>query len=116
MAVAFPSDAAVPSQGSRLKKDYRVRGVNFGDGYSQRSADGLNVEIEEWSLLWENITAAEAQVLVDFFDARYGVEAITYTMPKDSVSKKWVVKSYNRVPESDAYDRVEAVFERVYDL
>jgi len=116
MAELFPTDAPDLTYGVNLTKEFRVLRSDFGDGYSQRTPDGLNIEIEKWSLIWNNITLAQKDIIINFLDARQGAEAILFTMPGEDTAKKWICASYKYTPFSSAYYRIDATFERVYDL
>ena len=115
-SVDFPTNAPTLSYGISLSKEYRILTSTFGDGYTQRVGDGINTEIESWNMTWDIITLSEKNILVDFFDARGGYEAINFTAPGDSSEKKWVVKGATVTPLSSAYFKVDAKFERVFDL
>lgn len=116
MAVDFPSNAIAPSYGSSPQVEFRIISATFGDGYTQRTADGLNTKIETWELTWNVLTTAEKNVITDFLDARGGYEAINYTMPSDSVSKKWTCAKYKPTPIQPNFYSLTATFERVYDV
>lgn len=112
----YPVNAPTLSFGVSLKKEYRTLSVTFGDGYTVRTGDGLNTVIEKWSMVWDSILEAERDILIDFFDSLEGFASFDFTAPKESVSKKWIVQSVDETPINATYTRVEAVFERVYDL
>lgn len=114
--VDFPSTAPTPSAPLTGDSSFRLLEAGFGDGYSQRTPDGLNTEKEVYPLVWDIITEAEKDILVDFFRAREGAEAFNYTMPWDSTSKKWIVRSFKPTKITASYYKVEASFERVYDI
>lgn len=112
----YPPTAPEPSFGVSLDKEYRTLSAPFGDGYSQRTGDGLNTQIEKWNMLWDVILEAEKDILTDFFDSLEGFEFFDFTAPGDSLEKKWIVTGYKDTPINATYFRVTAVFERVYDL
>ncbi len=112
----FPTDPAV-SFGVSSKKSYRVLAADFGDGYSQRTKDGLNSEIETLPMVWTTLTYDEAAIITDFIDDRGGSEAFSYTPPGQSVSKNWNCPGGWTFKASNAtYTDVTATFIRVYDL
>lgn len=116
MAVNFPPTASPPYYGSKPSKEFRVLTATFGDGYTQRTPDGLNVEIESWEMQWDTLTKSERDLIVNFLDARMGVEAFSFTMPGEDVAKKWVCRRYNAMPRTHSVYALTATFERVYDL
>jgi phage-related protein len=78
------------SQASVMTRTPRVTSVAFGNGYEQRSSDGLNALADTWNLVWENIGTSDLSTLTSFFDGLLGVTYFTFTAPTDSVSKNWV--------------------------
>lgn len=99
-----------PSRGSKP----RVRRATFGDGYTQRTADGLNTEGESWSLVW-TMSVADCDTVDAFLKARAGVEAFLWTPPREGSAKKWLCPQWQRDFIDKTTDRISATFERVYD-
>lgn len=115
MAV-YPVDAPTLSYGSKVEAQFRVLSADFGDGYSQRTVDGLNSKSEEWQMVWNTLTNDQAAILKNFFDYCQGAESFDFTAPGDTVSKKWVCKTYSPTPINAAYQNITAKFERVFDF
>ena len=93
----------------------RSLNANFGDGYTQRGADGLNASQVTYSLTWENLTDAEADTIIAFFLARGGYEAFYWTPPTAS-PLKFVVQKWSRSQgDYNAYS-LKAMFIQVFDL
>lgn len=117
MSVPFPANALPPSPGTTKTKDDRKLKAEFGDGYSLRVLDGLNSDIELWSMVWNNLTRAEKNVICDFLDARAGVEPFMYTMPGDEVEKQWICEGgYKLTPDGYNNFSITATFDRDYSL
>lgn len=76
----------------------RVRRAQFGDGYSQRSRDGINSRTSSWSLSFTNRSQAEADAIIAFLDARGGVEAFTFDLPGENSGRLYVCEDYARTP------------------
>ncbi len=112
----FPINALGPTYGSKPQKEHRVLSASFGDGYSQRVLDGLNTVIESWDMNWEVLTLSEKDVIVNFLDSMAGYKAFGYTMPGETVRKKWICKKYSATPLARGIYSLTATFERVYDL
>lgn len=91
--------------------------VQFGDGYSQRAADGLNGVARTFQLTWSKLTAAQAQTIEDFFLAAEGYIAFDWAGSRDAVTRKYIVRNYQRnelaVP---GFDTMTATLEQVFDL
>lgn len=59
----------------------RVRKFQAGDGYEQRITFGLNFDLKEWDLTFDNRDDAETAAIKAFLEARAGVESFTWTPP-----------------------------------
>lgn len=90
----FPTNVPGPTFPVERKLTPRILKVEFGDGYTQESPDGLNYQLGEWSLTWDNILAAEKDTIRAFFEARRGVETFNWTAP-DGVVYKVKCRSWN---------------------
>lgn len=89
---------------------------DFGDGYSQRSADGLNHMSEMWTLSWTGRTVSEIDTLEDFFEARGGYEHFTWTPLRDTETKKYVCRKWNRTYLAPDNDNLSADITEVHDI
>lgn len=90
----------VPTLPVSEKADWRLRVAQFGDGYSQRTLDGINALGRTWSVTFENrpddvIQAMEAFLLAQqakaflYLDQPTGV---TYRVFCDSWQVDWSLK------------------------
>ena len=84
MAETFNFDIrAEPSGGV----SFRVIKADFGDGYSQAAADGINNKTEQWAVeaIGQWVTGAPighpVRQIAEFLDARNGFEAFNWTPP-----------------------------------
>lgn len=59
---------------------YRVLKAQFGDGYAQTAADGINNKSQTWPLQFRGVLANIAPIR-DFLDARSGYQAFLWTPP-----------------------------------
>ncbi len=109
-------DSLPPSYACVLEEKPRVLAVAFGDGYSQRMADGINHIAAQWKLTWNAVTPADADTLCDYFRATGGTDAVTWTPPRESTEKKWIVTQWTRSPVQPGHDRITAVLKQVFDL
>jgi phage-related protein len=113
---AFPTTPAV-SYGVSSKKSFRVLSADFGDGYSQRTPDGLNNEIESISMVWNTLSYSDAAIITNFLDGCGGSQAFSYTPPGQAVSKNWTCPAgYTFKAQNASYTDLTATFVRVYDL
>ena len=92
MTVTFPTIARTVDFKSTKDKTYVVKENQFGDGYVQRTSDGLNAVRETWNNSWTNLLTAEKTTLETFFDGQGGWNPFFWTAPGDSSNKKWVAR------------------------
>lgn len=64
--------------------EYRTTSVQFGDGYQQESAEGINNKKEEYSVR-VHAYEAEAKKIKDFFDRHNGYKAFFWTPPLGTI-------------------------------
>lgn len=79
MATPYPSIDF--SQSSNFDIDQRINEARFGDGYSQRSADGLNSKFYKMRLMHENITTTQLNTLRTFWQTQGKVLPFDVTIP-----------------------------------
>lgn len=72
-----------------------VRATKFGDGYEQRQGLGINTQAKMWDITFTNATRTEADYITNFFEARAGVEAFTWTDP-EGVTATYKCASWQR--------------------
>jgi len=107
----FPS--ITPSYGIRKTSAPKVRQVQFGDGYIQRTIYGLNQNLKSYSSTWTNITETDADTISDFLDARGGSESFDWTPPGESSSSKFICQSWSKsIPYNDLAT-IQATFQEV---
>lgn len=101
-------------QTASVERAPRVRTAQFGDGYAQRVADGINAAPKKWALTFRAL-AADLSPAETFLAARGGVEAFDWTDP-DGLAGKWVCKSWSATPH-DALRLLDlaATFEQVFE-
>lgn len=104
-----------PTYPAARKTDARVDALNFGDGYSERSS-GLNSLQDTLSLVWPDLTKAQADEIEAYFRARGGQEAFYWTAPHCDAPQKWVCKPWSRERQTGAFDKITATFTEVFDL
>lgn len=59
----------------------RIIKTQFGDGYEQRMADGINNSPRNWSLVFNNRTREDIDNLYRFFTVLGGVDTCRLTVP-----------------------------------
>lgn len=101
----------IPSYSSKLAEEPRVLRTNYGDGYEARIADGINNDLQTWSVNFTGKTAAMTTI-ISFFRTEGGVTAFDWTPPNESAGK-YVVASWTRSYGSFDNETVSAVFQQV---
>lgn len=117
MTDTFPAIPA--SYGSAGRTEFDVLEAPFGDGYSQRAANGLNSVKRTWALTWESRPNADITTIYDFLIDKLGFESFYWTAPGDT-QRKWICKApLTKTPisaEASGYTTLKANFEEVFDL
>lgn len=105
-----------PSTPIEISVTPRVLVAQFGDGYEQRTGDGINTMRETVNLRWESIRATVASTIIAFFEARGGVEPFYYTLPGGGVQKKYICVNWSRQRSEANLDTVAARFLQSFTL
>lgn len=71
-----------PSWNSQIKRKPKVLVAEFGDGYSQRTANGINNNKEVWSLKFNKRKDSEADAIEAFLETQNGASAFLWTTPR----------------------------------
>jgi len=76
----------IPDRGLSTDQSARVHMANYGDGYEQRVAAGINNLPESWSLTWNNRSNADANKVIKFLEDEAGVTAFDWYPPDTEIS------------------------------
>lgn len=79
-----------PDYGAQQQTQPRVLKAQFGDGYAQRTEDGLHAVLQRWALQFNARRKSEADAIEAFLRARRGVESFEFVAP----SSAWDVTSF----------------------
>ncbi|NVO13905.1 MAG: phage tail protein [Rhodoplanes sp.] len=101
--------------GTQLITTPRMRRVKYGDGYSQRQADGINIFPHTATLKWETLAYADAQAIDAFFIALGASGAFLYAHPGDQTTRKWTVTTWTRPQVGYAYQSLQAELTEEFD-
>ena len=121
MALGFTvgSLQVLPDKGLSRQSTPRVLKVQFGDGYEQRIAEGLNSSNENYEISYSNRPKAEIDDIAAFIDGKKGVTSFDYVIPDTNNSGETTIKvvcdQYNLVYVSDSSYTFTATFRRVYE-
>lgn len=91
---------------------YRVLTAQFGDGYQQTAADGINNKVQSWPLTFSG-TASEITPIRDFLDACGGYQSFYWTPPLGTTGL-YVCPSHNIKPLGGGLYELTATFNQVF--
>lgn len=101
-----------PSYGASRKRKPRALVAAFGDGYEQRVGDGVNVDLVEWELVFQNRNATDADAIEAFFALKAAVTAFTWT-PSGGSEITVVCRQWSRSYAEAGKNTITATFEQV---
>jgi phage-related protein len=115
----------IPSQSSDGGTNFRIKTIAFGDGYSQRSIDGINGNVRSFNLTFKAIRQEVSVALDNFFNGdnalydRRPHEYFFWTPPPPFNERegKFIVRadSYKVVPLSGTLATINVIFDEVFD-
>jgi phage-related protein len=109
----MPDFNYVPLINAGANKQPRVKTAQFGDGYQQRVADGINTLEQTWNLTFRN-TAAVINAIDAFLIARNGAASFTW-VPPDQPEIKVLCRSWNKTIINKRVYELTASFEQVFE-
>jgi len=105
----------IPDYGAKVDFEPVVRSVKFLDGYEQRVTYGLNTNLQKWTLEFTARTDNEINNIVNFLNARNGVESFNWTTPDGISGRKWICRTWQKTMIAFNINSVNATFEEVLD-
>lgn len=91
----------------------RILSAAFGDGYEQRTLDGINNELESWQVTIHSTgEVGWASDIEAFLRTQAGVTAFQWTT-KYGRTALFVCKSWDRAPVSPGTTTITATFDEV---
>ena len=87
-----PGNVIAPGSSASFKP--RVRRADFGDGYSQRSGDGLNANPVVFEATITVLFAHEVEEITTFLAGRKGYLPFMWTMPGESSPRQWIATDW----------------------
>lgn len=104
----------VPDQGVPRQRKARVNATQFGDGYVQRSADGINNVTEQVPLTFTLRTIATINAIDDFLESKFGVSSFTWTNPRGQ-TYRYTCDEWTPVYNHDGNCSLTCTFKRVFE-
>jgi phage-related protein len=106
----------IPDYAAQAKVEPRVSKLDFGDGYAQRLARGVNTMLEVLDLTFSGRTDEEAEAILAFFAERGGIGPFTATIGVGPAppTKKYVTSGeWARTWDAFSDNTVTATFQEV---
>jgi phage-related protein len=126
MAIGLKNDSnallATPDKSMTKQSAPRVLVANFGDGYEQRIADGINTLNETYTLNFATRLKEDIDDIVVFLDGKQGVSNFTLTLPDTNNTTrtgerdvKVVTTDYSVVYNYDNFYSLSLSLKRVFE-
>ena len=128
---AYGSLAVLPDRGMQRNAKPKVRKIQFGDGYEQRTTKGINNVEETYSISFKNRTKQDADNIAGYLISLNGVTAFNFTVPDNATTEettgvldsstdnektiKVVCESVNETYTNGSHFSLTATFRRVYE-
>jgi len=114
------SAAVAVDKGMTLKQTPSVILADFGDGYQQRLADGINTLVQEFSISFVTRPKEQIDDLVTFFEGLGGVSKFELVVDDtnsggDTEVYKVVCDSWEQTWDFDNFYSLTATVRRVYE-
>lgn len=109
-----------PDKGFSQSNETVVFKAEFGDGYEQRVANGINNNKQKFEMAFMTRTKDEIDDIVDFFASKKGTTAFDFTFANSNESGneetvKVVIEKWTQTWKYDDYYDLKATARRVYE-
>jgi len=108
-------DVTNVSPGSSISFKPRVNRADFGDGYSQRSGDGLNANPANLSATFDNLLAEEADIIMAFLGERKGYLPFLFLVPGEATPRQFICPEWRKDLAGAKHFNISASFEESFD-
>ena len=117
---SFGNRTIVPDKGLSKSNTPVIFVAEFGDGYEQSIANGINNLKQEFNVSFATREKAEIDDIVGFFESTNGVTAFNFTFADTNASGneetvKVYVTQFSQNWDYDDYYTLNATFKRVYE-
>ena len=97
-------------------REPRVLTAEYGDGYIERAADGLNTDRRTFSLSWTNIATNTRLKISEFFETHKGYIAFEWVPIDETNTIKVICKTWNVEKQDAGVHSLNAEFMQVFDV
>lgn len=106
----------VADRGLQRQTQHNVLTAKFGDGYEQRTLNGINSKMEGFNITLNNRTASTINLVAAYLDERAGKNfTFTVTDLAGDTDLKVTCEAYNINYIRENYHALSAQFRRVYE-
>lgn len=105
----------LPDWSASQDHDPTVNKAQFGDGYQQRTTDGLHTDLVSWSVKFMR-SPEECNAIAAFLKARGGVEPFNWTDPFGNSITVITEGKWSHVVDNIGYHTVSATFKEVAEV
>jgi len=109
------NDVTNVSPGSSITFKPRVNRADFGDGYTQRSGDGLNANPATLSANFDNLLLSEAETIMTFLESRKGYLPFLFLVPGETKHRQFICTEWRKDLSGAKHCSVSANFEESFD-
>lgn len=109
----MPTFSHRPSYGAKQSKAPKVNVAAFGDGYSQRSARGINNDPANWAVSFNDLDQATADAIFNELKGYAGVTSFTW-VDLDGNTGQYLSPTYDKGYDDEDKLNVTATFNQVY--
>lgn len=104
----------VPQRNTSANYKPKVNKAVFGDGYSQRSKNGINNNPQDWANLVFKMDETELDKIETFLGLKGGVTSFTWT-PPGKPEGKYLCSEWSRNYISKGVTSINAKFKQVFE-
>ena len=95
MTISIFTPPIAPSPGTPFRPTIAINRAEFGDGYTQTSAKGLNHIRENVDLRWNGLTEAQFVEIRTFFEAQGGYLPFLYRVRGKAAPMRWTCAEWS---------------------
>lgn len=110
----------IPTYSTKLDVKNTPFIAKLGDGYEQRSPNGLNTYDKTYSMVFQQRSDKETRSIINFVESTAGANAFQIVMPlaayENQPLQKYVADSVSASPDSYGLNTVQVAIRKVFDL
>ena len=101
---------------SSVEVDFAVRENEFGPGYAERDADGINNLRDTWNVEFGQMPYTEMAAVWEFLQNKKGYVSFWWTPPREDTQRKWVCVRLARTMASFNEWTINATFQENFSF